>query len=1116
MKISQFALIVALCLTVSTVFAQVPYINNINPSSAAAGEVVNIVGSNFPTTNVVVFFGGAMATSVDATETLIKATVPFGATFEQITVINTTSGEIATSNKKFNYSFEGQNLTAAQMSAAMGDKKTFATDKVQTQDICTCDFDQDGDLDIAISNVGANDISIFTNTKSGIGSTNLTFTRTEISNGSPVTNVICGDMDGDGYPDLAANKLGGAASLFVYRNNTATAGSVDNPSFATKQDLIMPDDGDGNFRKPGRFALGDLDLDGRPELVVAMEDENLVYYFKNNSNRAVTPNVISFVATPQVLTASENSGSSGLGGIDIADLNRDGFPEIIVSNLTESGFYVFNNIGQPGTISFSSAVRHTTGSNIRTIKTGDLNNDGLVDLVLTNSDISIDLIEIAQNTTSGTGVNASFASPIQITGISTSWGLDLGDFDGDGDLDIAVASFGSNNYYVIMNQNPASILPASYQVSNIAITQNSRNIKVADIDSDGRPDFLFTHNSTSSGNGFLGVKFNNACYTPTITPSGSLKLCAGESVDLVAPLTGLSYVWKKGSTVLPTTTNTHTVAAADAGSYTVSVDDNCDNVSAAVVVQNLGGTYTQPSFVFSNATPCLGEEVTLTITADASNNYLLTGPGDFSVESTIPADIKIASMDVNLSGEYILTTTSTATGCARSSVPVLLNMVAIPVVAVNNPVPDVFCTGTTINLSTSVFNGYTYDWKLNGVSYAPVETDPTNLVASTAGAYSVTISKSGCDYTSEVRNLTTVAPPVSTFTTSDDTKCEDAEITYTAGSTGAFTIVNTWDFGDGSTTQTGNTVNYAHPMAGNYTVSLTASYENISNCPYTPMTKDMTIVATPAGTALDLIESDNSDVTNYEKCPENELLLRVADQYLNYDWKTIVDTDSTSISTQTTARVGDETRVTVQLTDDLGCVFHANEISVSNYADGGIHITTVSPNQITTDPELGQIINLIDDQYEVVLRVDDATNPMWSPESYIDNPTANEVTATPKNAREMISVEGIDILGCLVTDSVLLITPGVKADKSFTPNGDGIGDCWQISNVSGTDCTVSIFDAKGRKIRDIRFSPDDSFDDCVWDGNQSNGGALPDGTYYYIMSCSDSQNESGGAIFMAR
>lgn len=1088
--------------------AQAPYINSISPSSAGVGEVINITGSNLTGVNEI-YFGGVLADNATITavnDNYLTVEVPFGATFDQIVALHPTNGA-GYSSQKFNATFGGQSTTATDVATAMAPESgqhLFPTGQNQSQDLCACDFDNDGDLDVIVSNVEGNSITVFTNTTTAVGT--VTFTSSSIINSSPVTNVTCGDIDGDGKPDFTANALSDNASIYIYHNTSAAENSITFDPIKTNK---LPLASNGDFRKPGRMVIHDLDLDGKPEISVVTQGENIIYYFENSSTVGSID-----LEDPIALTATENAGAVGLGGFDIADLNNDGMPELIASNFSGNGYYVFQNRSSPGALQFDTPSYYPTTKNINNLKTGDLNNDGFADIVMTNGDLpSENYIEIAQNTTSSSGGTISFNSTFKVTGVTSNWGLDFGDIDGDGKLDLAVASYGVQGYFAVMNKNNgvAALSASDFDVAKISDTNDTKNIVIADADSDGRPDFLYVSKSKSGLVGNLGVMLNQNCYVPVISPSGTIKLCDSEFIDLVAPGSGYEYEWKKDN-VIQAAITTNTYSTDEAGVYTVAVKDDCSTVSASVTIEVVGESYATPTFTFTDNNPCSGDDITLNITAANTASYLWTGPNGFTSTDEDPI---ISGVTAQHSGNYTVTTTSSTLGCQKTSAELTLTVTTTPVVSVINPLPDSFCSGSTVDLSTNEFAGYTYDWKLGGASFTPTaEVDPSLLEASAAGDYSVTITGSGCSYTSEVRTLSEVAPPVSSFTVSDTdlTFCENYEATFTASSTGAFEIENTWDFGDGSATATGNSLDHKFASSGSYDVSVTAKYVGIDNCTYTPSSQEMTIVAPPSGAALDLIRSTNSDPLTYDKCPEDEVTLLLADSYLSYNW---VVNGTDTVSSTAVAKVSEVAEVYVELENSDNCAFKSNSIDVINYLGGGITISTSSPNSIEDDIDLGKIINLEDDQATVSLSVSNTTNPAWEPAAYIDDTTAIDVTVSRTSGKQLIKVYGTDVLGCYVQDSVTMITPGVRADRSFTPNGDGIGDCWQISNVGSTDCEVVIFDAKGRRIRDIAFSGDTT-DDCVWDGTKSGGSPLPNGVYYYFIKCSDGDNEGSGSIFMTR
>ena len=71
--------------------AQTPVITSFSPLNGAAGTTVTISGTDFNTipSNNVVFFGATRATLTMASATSLTVTVPTGATFAPITVLNT-------------------------------------------------------------------------------------------------------------------------------------------------------------------------------------------------------------------------------------------------------------------------------------------------------------------------------------------------------------------------------------------------------------------------------------------------------------------------------------------------------------------------------------------------------------------------------------------------------------------------------------------------------------------------------------------------------------------------------------------------------------------------------------------------------------------------------------------------------------------------------------------------------------------------------------------------------------------------------------------------------------------------------------------------------------------
>jgi gliding motility-associated-like protein len=106
--------------------------------------------------------------------------------------------------------------------------------------------------------------------------------------------------------------------------------------------------------------------------------------------------------------------------------------------------------------------------------------------------------------------------------------------------------------------------------------------------------------------------------------------------------------------------------------------------------------------------------------------------------------------------------------------------------------------------------------------------------------------------------------------------------------------------------------------------------------------------------------------------------------------------------------------------------------------------------------------------------------------------------------------------GCFAIDSmqVFIVNPDPNARFAnvmnlITPNGDGLNDVWNISEVMGVDaCEVTILNRWGAE---VFFSNNYQNN---WGGTTTGGDDLPDGTYYYILQCNDEIRLKGAVTIL--
>ncbi len=241
-------------LVVQASFAQ-PVITAVTPAKAAVGTSVIITGTNFSpvAANDIVYFGAVKVTPTLASATSLTVTVPFGATYDFITV--TTGNRTAYSPSPFNVLVPG--AAAAITFAAPFD--VTASLPFGPFFAAVGDMDRDGKPDLVISQYSTNQLSIYLNTTT-THTISLTPALTLTMNLTPAQAAV-GDLDGDGWLDIAAADETG--QVYVFRN-TSTGGA---PQFATPVILTAG-------TNPYGIVITDLDGDGRPDLVVANEQSN--------------------------------------------------------------------------------------------------------------------------------------------------------------------------------------------------------------------------------------------------------------------------------------------------------------------------------------------------------------------------------------------------------------------------------------------------------------------------------------------------------------------------------------------------------------------------------------------------------------------------------------------------------------------------------------------------------------------------------------------------------------------------------------------------------------------------------------------------------------------------
>ncbi|MEN0057023.1 MAG: FG-GAP-like repeat-containing protein, partial [Mucilaginibacter sp.] len=198
-------------------------------------------------------------------------------------------------------------------------------------------------------------------------------------------------------------------------------------------------------------------------------------------------------------------------GIQLADIDGDKKPDMIIANTGDNTISVYRNISVTGSItagSFAAKVDFATGSQPTAILVADLDRDNKPEIVVTN--YASNTISLFRNmSTTGSITNASLAPKADFATDQNPVAIAAGSLNGDGSVSLAVACPTNNRIDVfdcMVSSGNISLIQSSY--NNIYNTVNASAVAFADVDNDGGVDLVIAN----TGNNKVVVYKNDVDY----------------------------------------------------------------------------------------------------------------------------------------------------------------------------------------------------------------------------------------------------------------------------------------------------------------------------------------------------------------------------------------------------------------------------------------------------------------------------------------------------------------------------------------------------------------------------------------------------------------------------
>lgn len=256
-----------------------------------------------------------------------------------------------------------------------------------------------------------------------------------------------------------------------------------------------------NGGEPIALAAGDSNNDGTPDLAIA-----------NLNSSAVEILSVKGDLSNSVPVYGQNPGAVAVG-----DFNNDGKLDVTIADLNSSQVEVhFGN----GDLTFTGSTVLLTGIGPNSIAVGDFNHDGNADLAVANQFDANVTIYVGDGKGNFAAPNVPGYTPPATS--SFPYSVAIGDFNNDGEQDVAVANYYGNNLTILLGNGDGTFTPAASPNTDIY----PDSVTVGDFNGDGKADRAVSNFFSQTVTILLGN--GNGTFTPD--PS----LTAGNNADSVA------------------------------------------------------------------------------------------------------------------------------------------------------------------------------------------------------------------------------------------------------------------------------------------------------------------------------------------------------------------------------------------------------------------------------------------------------------------------------------------------------------------------------------------------------------------------------------------------------